>query len=510
MTAVSASVGRAPLATPFSWVFAAELYERLRWFVTLRWIASGTLAVAAAVGPRLGLPGAWPALLVVAGLVAASNVVFTLWLRRDLVAEQLYGELRRCAIRQMVSDLAAILVTVHFTGGCTSPVLPFVVLHMAIGTIMIATRVMYLLGAVTSVAAFLLFACERVGLLPSYRMVGRELGPAPCILATLMTLGLVFGVIYLVDSVTSRFKQRSRELFLTTNELASRSVQLERSLAEREELQRQKAHYMRISAHQLRSPLGTIRTTLQVLLEGYVEAGSAEGRKLLAGAQERVDALIAIVNDLLELTKMREGRSKAPWSRKVSVSQILADLFDAKDTVARGHGVELVPVFISERSVELDWAVPPDLVYAFENLIDNAIKYSKPEGGRVTVSQSVNDDIATIVVEDNGIGIPTEQHDEVFLEFVRARNAKNHAAEGTGLGLSIVREAIRAHGGDVRLESQLGLGTRFIVTLPLHHEPPEVTAVLQGRNETAPSTTAVAGVQTPTASGRDVIVPSLS
>jgi signal transduction histidine kinase len=493
-------------------VFAAELFERLRWFVTLRWIAVLALTLAGVFGPRLGLPGAWPALLVVAGLVAVSNLVFTRGLNRELVTEQRYAELRRCAIRQMVTDLSAVVVTVHFTGGCASPVLPFVVFHMAIGTIMVATRIMYLIGAATCLAVLTLFAAQHTGILSPQPLpgVGVEGTGSSCTIAALMTIALIFGVIYLVDSVTSRFKLRSRELFLTTNELASRSVQLERSLAEREELQRQKAHYMRISAHQLRSPLGTIRTTLQVLLEGYVEAGSAEGLKLLAGAQDRVDALIAIVNDLLELTKMREGRSKAPWSRKVSVSQILADLFDAKDTVARGHGVELVPVFISERSVELDWAVPPDLVYAFENLIDNAIKYSKPEGGRVTVSQSVKDDIATIVVEDNGIGIPTEQHEEVFLEFVRARNAKSHAAEGTGLGLSIVREAIRAHGGDVQLESQLGLGTRFIVTLPLHHEPPEVAAALQARNETGRSTTAVAGVQAPTTSARDVIVPSPS
>ncbi len=80
-----------------------------------------------------------------------------------------------------------------------------------------------------------------------------------------------------------------------------------------------------------------------------------------------------------------------------------------------------------------------------------------------------------VVVADEGIGIPADLQDDVFLEFVRAPNAKHAAAEGTGLGLSIVREAVQMHGGKVSLESAEGVGTTVTVVLPLHHIPPEIT-----------------------------------
>jgi signal transduction histidine kinase len=452
-----------------SYLFSWELHGRLLWFSNLRWAAVAGLAAAAVGGPAVGMPSTSPSLAVVAGLVAAYNLGFVYLLRFRLGPESAYGDLRRAAILQMVTDLAALFVTVHFTGGCASPVLPFVVFHMAIGTIMIESRTMFLLACAACGAAVGLFVLEHVGILVRYPSVtGGVSTVSTCGLSTAMLVGLVFGVVYLTDSVTSRFKARNVELHKITTEL-------QRSLHEREQVERRKSHYMRISAHQLRSPLGTIKTSIQVLLDGYLDPGSAEGHRLLEGTAARVDSLLAIVNDLLELAKMREGRVKAPWARNVSVNQILADIFDAQDTFASEAGVELVPRFIQEGAAVLDWAVPPDLVYAFENLIHNAIKYSKPGGGTVTVGLAVDRERATVVVADQGIGIPDGLREDVFLEFVRAPNAKHAAAEGTGLGLSIAREAVAMHGGEIVLDSAEGIGTTVTVVLPLHRVPPELS-----------------------------------
>ncbi len=459
---------REAISGTFSFIFASELRERLLWFCNLRWIAVAGLAVVAAIGPALGMSSTLPSLPEVAALVAAYNLAFVFFLRFRMASDQDYGRLRTVALLQMVTDLSALFMTVHFTGGCSSPVLPFVVFHMAIGTIMIATRTMYLLAVAVSGAAVGLFTLEHLGVLERYPSVtGVESTVLSCGVAVAMLVVLVFGVVYLTDSVTSRFKIRNIELFQTTTEL-------KRSLEEREQLEMRKSHYMRISAHQLRSPLGTIKTSIQVLLDGYLDPGSEEGRRLLAGTASRVDSLLAIVNDLLELAKMREGRVKAPWARNVSINQILADIFDAVDPFAVEADVELVPHFIHEGAAILDWAVPPDLVYAFENVIHNAIKYSKPGGGTVTVALGFDRSHASVVVADDGIGIPVELQDDVFLEFVRAPNAKHAEAEGTGLGLSIVREAVQMHGGKVSLESAENIGTTVTVVLPMHHVPPEV------------------------------------
>lgn len=452
----------------FSLIFAAELHERLLWFANLRWAAVVGLVLTAVAGPAAGLTATRPSLWLVAAAVAAYNIVFVLAFRYRLGPELEYRRLRSAAILQMVADLGALLVTVHFTGGCSSPVLPFVVFHMAIGTIMIETRMMYVVASATCSSAAVLFALEHFRVLERHVSVGGwGSTPESCLVSTVVLIGLVFGVVYLTDSVTSRFKQRNIELDRTTSELR-------RSLNEREQLERRKSHYMRISAHQLRSPLGTIKTSLQVLLDGYLDPGSAEGRRMLEGTARRVDSLLDIVNDLLELAKVREGRARAPWARNVSINQILADIFDAADPLAREANVELVPQFINEGAAVLDWAVPPDLVYAFENVIHNAITYAKPEGGKVTVALEIDRTHAMVVVSDQGIGIPEELHDDVFMEFVRAPNAKHVRAEGTGLGLSIAREAVLMHGGKISLESVVGIGTTVTVVLPLHRVPPEV------------------------------------
>jgi signal transduction histidine kinase len=452
----------------FSYLFAWELHERLLWFCKLRWLAAAGLALASVLGPYFSMPSTRPSLAVVAALVASYNLVFVHLLRARLGPEKDYAALRGLAILQMVTDLAALLFTVHFTGGCASPVLPFAVFHMAIGTIMIEGRTMFVLAFAVSGAAASLFTLEHLGVLAQVPTVaGGQSTTGSCALSMAMLVVLVFGVVYLTDSVTSRFKERNIELQKTTTEL-------QRALDEQEQLERRKSHYMRISAHQLRSPLGTIKTSIQVLIDGYLDPGSPDGRRLLEGTAARVDSLLDIVNDLLELAKMREGRARAPWAREVSINQILADIFDAVDPYAGEANVELVPHFINEGAAVLDWAVPPDLVYAFENLIHNAIKYAKPEGGTVTVALGIDRTHAMVVVADDGIGIPSDLQDDVFLEFVRAPNAKHAQAEGTGLGLSIVREAAQMHGGKVSLESAEGLGTTVTVVLPLHHVPPEI------------------------------------
>jgi signal transduction histidine kinase len=384
------------------------------------------------------------------------------------------ANLRVWAIAQMVTDLAALGASVHFTGGMQSPLLPFFAFHMAIGTIMIRTGLMYVLATATSLGVALLHGLEHGGLLPLH-LLDPAAGTSTLVggLNLVMLVVLMLGMVYLTDTVTRRFKERSIELHHASQELRHRSEELERSLEEKLELERRKSHYMRISAHQLRSPLGTVKTSLQVLIDGWVDPTTERGRRLLAGASERVDDLLAIVNDLLELAKMREGHTQAPWTRQVFLNQLLADIFDAMEPAATGRRIELVPDI--EGAAVLRWGVPPDLVFAFENLVQNAIKYSRP-GSEVRVRMRLFAGNARIQVIDQGIGIPAESLEDVFQEFVRAPNAKRFDNNGTGLGLSIVHEAITMHGGTVSVRSVVDEGTTFTVVLPLEHVPDEMRA----------------------------------
>jgi signal transduction histidine kinase len=310
-------------------------------------------------------------------------------------------------------------------------------------------------------------------------VAGGEFDSAVAGLNLLTLIVALFGIVYLTDSVASRLKQRSIELYETTRTLQDRTEELQRLFGDMADLERRKSHYMRISAHQLRSPVGTIRTVLKVLAQGYVDPSTPDGMKMLNGAIDTTDSLLSVINDLLDLAKLREGRDRAPWSRGVNLNQLLADLFDTLAPDAEEKRLTMTPDF--DGVAILDWGVPTDLVHAFENLLYNAIKYNRV-GGEVTVELRASDDTAIIRVIDRGIGIPEDYLDQVFMEFVRAPNAKHHESEGTGLGLAIVREVVQVHGGSIIAESEHGRGSTFTVRFYLQHTPPEALRLLQTGN----------------------------
>ena len=139
--------------TRFEHIFTPRLRQRLRWFGQLRWIAVSGLALVSFAGPGLGFPSVWPSLFVIAGVVAIYNLGFHLVLRRVERGLPALRSLRLVAGAEMVMDLAALLATVHYTGGLQSPLLPFCAFHMAIGTILISDRWAYILAGATSLGA---------------------------------------------------------------------------------------------------------------------------------------------------------------------------------------------------------------------------------------------------------------------------------------------------------------------------------------------------------------------
>lgn len=463
----------------FSQIFAPELHGRLLWFGRLRWLAVCGLALASVVGPRLGFDAVWPSMFLVACVVTGYNFFFQFLLGRHEQFDRTTAPLGPVALCVMVLDLSALMVATHYTGGLQSPLLPFFAFHMAIGTVMIARRKMYLLAGGVSLGAAGLLLLESTGALPFHPVTAAVLD-LPTAFLNLLTLVLaLFGIVYLTGSVARLLRRRNIELYETTEALSERTEELQRLLGEMEDLERRKSHYMRISAHQLRSPLGTIKTVLGVLTGGYVDPGTERGRRLLDGAVDVSDNLLAVVNDLLDLAGLREGRRRAPWSRSVNLNQLLADLFDTLAPEAERRQVEMVPDF--EGVAVLDWGVPPDLVHAFENLMYNGLKYSR-SGGQLTVRLRADGDSAVVEVIDRGIGIPEGYVEQVFLEFVRAPNAKHFAAEGTGLGLAIVKEVVESHGGTITAESKEGEGSTFTVRLRLDNAPPKAERALQAGN----------------------------
>jgi two-component system phosphate regulon sensor histidine kinase PhoR len=210
--------------------------------------------------------------------------------------------------------------------------------------------------------------------------------------------------------------------------------------------------------HELRSPLTSILGYLDLVRDAELDADTLEQVEVASSNAER---LLVIVNDLL--------RAASDADKKLPMSFVPGDVAQiARESVASHR------IFAEEREVELDLDAPASATatidpvrvrQVIDNLVTNAIKYNREWG---TVSVSVRDagQAITVEVRDSGQGIPETDLARIFDRYYRTKSARNSATGGSGLGLAITREIIERHGGDLSVESELGLGSTFRVRIP--------------------------------------------
>jgi signal transduction histidine kinase len=219
------------------------------------------------------------------------------------------------------------------------------------------------------------------------------------------------------------------------------------------------------AAHELRTPLTNIRLFVEEALE-HCERDPAATSRCLNIMNEEAQRLDRTVSEILSVSQIEAGSFELKRD-DVSVASLLGQLKADHEAQAR------------ERDITLEFDQPPKLpviqadrdkiALALHNLVGNALKYTL-EGGRVTVVTTVENGRLTVAVTDTGIGIDPEEQERVFDKFYRSKNPQATSVKGSGLGLPIAREVARLHGGDVTLESELGKGSTFTLTVPLGEE----------------------------------------
>jgi len=218
-------------------------------------------------------------------------------------------------------------------------------------------------------------------------------------------------------------------------------------------------------SHELRTPLTTIKGYAETLLDGALKEDQAF--QFVQVIKRHTDRLTKIVEDLLMLSRIE--------TKEFQLKMEAIPLRDFIDDVVEfvKEPAEKKKVSLSRSEIPSSLAVQADRDYLEQiliNLLDNAVKYT-PEGGKVIVS-AIEKDSKEIQfsVEDNGIGIPKEDLSRIFERFYRVDKGRSKELGGTGLGLSIVKHLVQAHGGRVWVESQIGKGSTFYLTLPKRRE----------------------------------------
>lgn len=218
-------------------------------------------------------------------------------------------------------------------------------------------------------------------------------------------------------------------------------------------------------SHELRTPLTSIKMAAESLQMGAI-ANEKLKERFLSNIQREADRLTRLVNELLVLANVSDAETSLHPS-SFDLFGMLEDVMSTMQPHARVNDIELIgdypealPMMVADRD---------KLLQVLINLVDNAIKCNRPNGA-VTLSARLEDKRVIMKVIDTGIGIPNIDLPRIFDRFFRVDKARSRVTGGTGLGLSIVKDIIEAHGGEIRVESTVNVGTTFVMDLPVKTE----------------------------------------
>jgi len=266
--------------------------------------------------------------------------------------------------------------------------------------------------------------------------------------------------------VTLRDGERSRHYLFSVTPIPSKDrnlsgiVLLLRDVTRLKEVERLKSEFVMAASHELRTPLTSMGMSIDLLLEHAASKLAAEDRELLRAAHEEVHRMRALVNDLLDLSRIEAGRIELELE-----SVPVETLFDHVQAIFRSQ--------MEKKDVELTSELAEDLpdiradankiTWVLTNLISNALRYVSVGGHIQLVAGRIGPNVH-LSVRDDGPGIPQEYQTRIFQKFVQV---KGQGSGGTGLGLAICKEIVRAHGGTIWVESVPGRGSTFTFTVPV-------------------------------------------
>jgi two-component system, OmpR family, phosphate regulon sensor histidine kinase PhoR len=239
--------------------------------------------------------------------------------------------------------------------------------------------------------------------------------------------------------------------------------QLQHEHTELENLERIRKDFVINVSHELRTPLASIQGYTETLLEGALHDPD-NNMKFLSIIRQNAERLGRLTADLMTLSRLELKSTKFQFA-SYYVNDLLADCVDSMLPMAEKKRVAIRV----ERTVETtEVFCDSEAVHQImSNLLDNALKYT-PEGGSIIVGAKPHGELVETYVRDTGTGIPAEDLPRLFERFYRVDKARSRELGGTGLGLAIVKHLVRAQGGNVRVESEIGKGSTFLFTLPVH------------------------------------------
>jgi PAS domain S-box-containing protein len=265
-----------------------------------------------------------------------------------------------------------------------------------------------------------------------------------------------FRVTAVIRDITERKRTEAqiREMQQTyTRELELRNQQVERA-------NQLKSEFLASMSHELRTPLHTIIGFSELLAEQLEGPLNPKQARFIDHIHKDSQHLLSLINDILDISKIESGRLVLR-REAFDIAGVLEETLSSIRPQAAMKSIAIGTSLSVPTAVFADRLRIKQILF---NLLSNAVKFT-PEGGRIQVEGRLDGDFLEMSVCDTGVGIPQEQHEAVFDKFYQVGSTTKGVREGTGLGLAITRTLVAEHGGQIRLESEPGKGSRFTFTI---------------------------------------------
>ncbi len=233
-------------------------------------------------------------------------------------------------------------------------------------------------------------------------------------------------------------------------------------VTEQKAIDRVKTEFVSLASHQLRTPLAAIKWYSEMTLGGSEKDMSPKHRKYIQKIYKSNEKMILLVNSFLSASRLELGTFNMEQGN-IDVKEVTKDIIEELENKIQERNVDVSEIY--SENLDIIYSDEKIIRMIIHNLTSNAVKYAK-ENGYVKIEIGTNGIDLSIVVEDNGMGIPAIQQGEVFKKMFRADNARIQETDGTGLGLYIVKLAVEALGGEITFTSTENEGTIFNVKIP--------------------------------------------
>jgi len=430
--------------------------DRIRWFITMRWLAVLACSLGtAAILPDLAPVRLEPVYFIVATcFLAAANLLYTLGARQLSSRQSGRQGVQVFLVVPMLGDFSALSLLAYALGSIETPILTLFMAHIILATLFFSRR-----GSLAIVAAAWLFASgplvlEWAGLIPMISILDGHFKQSvygsflitSCFIAGIG--GAYFVCWYLVGVISSSLKIRER--------------QLEDAFEMMVVMDREKTQATLRATHELKAPFAAIKSYVYTLRDGYCGELPDKARKVVSRIGDRCDQLTEKITDIIQLSNLRSQVFAEKNMAPVDLVALLAEVSGEAGLIGEPRGIKMINHAGGPESVSVIGS-KASLHTLFSNLLRNAVAYSH-DRGEVEVFVDRGAGRVEVRIRDHGIGIPEKNLEKIFEEHFRSNNAVAHHPSGTGLGLPIVKEIVRLHGATIQVESKEGKGTQFVVT----------------------------------------------